>query len=75
MICETFEWFNSNYHALEVLLLSVLRVSYRILRLGGERDSSMTIVMYEKRLCLLGESGGMPPQENLEFTSSQIASA
>ena len=32
------------------------------------------IVACKMRACLLGGSGGMPPQENFEFTSSQIAS-
>ena len=32
------------------------------------------IVACETHVYLLGGSGGMPPQENFEFTSSQIAS-
>ena len=32
------------------------------------------IVACVKRVCLLGGSGGMLPQENLEFRPSQIAS-
>ena len=32
------------------------------------------IVVCEMHACLLGGSGGMAPQENFEFTSSQIAS-
>ena len=32
------------------------------------------IVVCEMSVCLLGGSGGMLPQENFEFTSSQIAS-
>ena len=38
------------------------RVSYRILRCGRKQDCSMTTVTYEMRPCLLGGSGGMPPQ-------------
>ena len=41
---------------------------------GRKQDSSMTIVMYEMYICLLGGSGGMPPRKIFEFTSSQIAS-
>ena len=41
---------------------------------GGKQDGSRMIVACETHACLLGESGGMPPQENFEFTSSQIAS-
>ena len=47
---------------------------------GGKHDGSRVIVACESTLthakcvCLLGGSGGMPPQENFEFRSSQIAS-
>ena len=41
---------------------------------GGKQDGSRVIVVCETRACLLGGSGGMPPRENFEFTSSQIAS-
>ena len=51
----------------------VNKVSYRILSWGGHGDSRM-IVACVKCVCLLGGSGGMLPQENLEFRPSQIAS-
>ena len=42
--------------------MSIIRVSYRILSLGGaEQDGSRLIVSTYKRVRLLGESGGMPP--------------
>ena len=46
---------------------------------GGKQDGSRMIVACEsihtrKRAYLLGGSGGMLPQENFEFRSSQIAS-
>ena len=60
-------------------LAPVSRVSYRILSWGGKEDGSRMIVACESihtRKCvyLLGGSGGMLPQENFEFRSSQIAS-
>ena len=40
----------------------------RVCLLGGSHSCTC------KRACLLGGSGGMLPQENFEFRSSQIAS-
>ena len=45
------------------------RVSYRILIWGEKQDGSGMIVVCETRVCILGGSGGMPPQENFEFRS------
>ena len=45
--------------------LKQVRVSHRILSWGKQGGSRM-IVVCEMHACLLGGSGGMPPQENFE---------
>ena len=53
----------------------VLQLTVSVWDGGGEQDGSRMIVACETHACLLRGSGGMPsPQENFEFTSSQIAS-
>ena len=59
--------------------LSMNRVLYRILSLGGEQDGSKMVVAHESMLMLYAcvptrGVWGHAPQKNFEFRSYQIAS-